>query len=91
MLIDEAHHVLPAERDPSAPALLTVLPTIVLVTVDPQAVARAAWDCVDDLFVVGEKAAETSKLFAGHLQFQASPCQPNRPSAANYALAPWAR
>jgi hypothetical protein len=35
MLIDEAHHVLPAERDPSITALPTVLFATVFVTVDP--------------------------------------------------------
>jgi hypothetical protein len=63
MLIDEAHHVLPAERDPSVMALPVALPATVFVTVDPETLASAALECVDDLFVVGTKIAETVEGF----------------------------
>jgi hydroxymethylpyrimidine pyrophosphatase-like HAD family hydrolase len=63
MLIDEAHHVLPAERDPSITALPTALPATVFVTVDPATLAPAALERVDDVFVVGTKIAETVQVF----------------------------
>jgi hydroxymethylpyrimidine pyrophosphatase-like HAD family hydrolase len=63
MLIDEAHHVLPAERDASVTALSPALPASLFATVDPASTARAALGRVDDLFSVGPKAAETVHAF----------------------------
>ena len=53
ILVDEAHRVLPAERDPSVTALPPALPATVFVTVDPAAIARGALERVDDVFAVG--------------------------------------
>ena len=39
VLMDEAHHLLPAERDVSATASLESLPPVILVTVDPATLA----------------------------------------------------
>jgi HAD superfamily hydrolase (TIGR01484 family) len=63
ILVDEAHHVLPAERDPSATALPPALPATVFVTVDPAAMARGALERVDDVFAVGTRPAETIAAF----------------------------
>jgi HAD superfamily hydrolase (TIGR01484 family) len=63
ILIDEAHHVLPAERDPSVIALPSALPATVFVTVDPETMARVALERVDDLFAVGSKVTETVQAF----------------------------
>jgi len=40
ILMDEAHHLLPADRDVSATASLESLPPVILVTVDPRGVSR---------------------------------------------------
>ena len=64
VLMDEAHHLLPAERDVSATASLESLPPVILVTVDPATLAVDALGKVDDVFAVGDKAAEAIASFA---------------------------
>ena len=66
IVVDEAHHVLPAERDVAAIAA-PPLPAI-LITVDPEAVAREALERVDDVFAVGTKPAETIRAFCRPLK-----------------------
>jgi HAD superfamily hydrolase (TIGR01484 family) len=85
ILIDEAHHVLPAERDPSATALPPTLPATVLVTVDPEAVGRPALERVDDIFAVGTKAAETVRAFCRALNISV-PSLPEEPPGEGEAL-----
>lgn len=55
--------MLPAERDPSVTALPPILPATIFVTVDPEAIARAALERVDDVFAVGTRPAETIAAF----------------------------
>jgi HAD superfamily hydrolase (TIGR01484 family) len=76
ILIDEAHHVLPAERDPSMTVLPPVLPATVFVTVDPETMARSALERVDDLFAVGSKVTETVQAFCRALAI----AQPSLPA-----------
>ena len=78
LLVDEAHHVLPVERDPSLTALPPMLPATIFVTVDPQALGRTALDHVDDIFAVGTRAAETMRAFCRALSIETPPL----PSAA---------
>jgi hypothetical protein len=78
VLMDEAHHLLPAERDVSATASLESLPPIILVTVDPATLAVDALAKVDDIIAVGDKAAEAIAGFAGALSIPA----PELPRAA---------
>jgi HAD superfamily hydrolase (TIGR01484 family) len=78
ILMDEAHHLLPAERDVSATASLESLPPAILVTVDPATVAVDALRRVDDIFAVGDKAAEAIASFAQALSIAA----PELPQAA---------
>lgn len=68
LLVDEAHHLLPAERDAGAAALPPNLPAPVFVTVDPEALARNALDQVDALFAVGTKPVETIAAFCRGLK-----------------------
>ena len=91
MLVDEAHHVLPAERDPSVAELPMALPASVFVTVDPASVARAALERVDDL-IVGAKMAERVQAFCRTLSVP-MPSLPDRPARtrASSALATDAR
>src|SRR5690606_38542278 len=46
LLIDEAHHLLPADRDDFSLVLPDRLPAVVLITVHPEAVAPAALETV---------------------------------------------
>ncbi len=73
IMVDEAHHVLPAERDPSATALPPALPASVFVTVDPAAIARGALERVDDVFAVGTRPGETIAAFCHAIAAEAPP------------------
>ena len=73
ILVDEAHHVLPAERDPSATALPPALPATVFVTVDPAAMAHDALERVDDVFAVGTRPAETIAAFCRAIAAETPP------------------
>ena len=66
VLVDEAHHVLPAERDANAAAAPWPFPAV-LVTVDPATVAPKALQAVDDVFAVGSRPADTIRAFCGAL------------------------
>ena len=84
IVVDEAHHVLPAGRDANA-AAAPVGPPAILVTVDPEAVAAHALEGVDDLFAVGTKPAETIRAFCKALSI-APPALPAPPQEAGRAL-----
>ena len=71
VLMDEAHHLLPAERDVSAMASIESLPPLILLTVDPATLAVDALRRVDDIFAVGDKAVETVEGFARALSIPA--------------------
>jgi hypothetical protein len=85
VLMDEAHHLLPAERDVSATASLESLPPVILVTVDPTTLAVDALRKVDDIFAVGDKAAEAIAGFARALAIPA-PQLPQTPPSKGEAL-----
>jgi hypothetical protein len=85
VLMDEAHHLLPAERDVSATASLESLPPVILVTVDPTTLAVDALRKVDDIFAVGDKAPEAISGFAKALSIPA-PQLPQTPLAKGEAL-----
>jgi hydroxymethylpyrimidine pyrophosphatase-like HAD family hydrolase len=89
ILIDEAHHVLPAERDPSVTALPPALPATLLVAVDPETVARTALEFVDDLFSVGAKASETVEAFCRATGVASPPLPAEEPSPGHALL--WRR
>ncbi|MBV8797735.1 MAG: HAD-IIB family hydrolase, partial [Hyphomicrobiales bacterium] len=80
VLMDEAHHLLPAERDVSATASLESLPPVILVTVDPATLAVDALGKVDDVFAVGDKAAEAIASFAKALSVPAPELPRTAPS-----------
>ena len=83
--MDEAHHLLPAERDVSATASLESLPPVILLTVDPATLAVDALRRVDDIFAVGDKAAEAIEGFARALSIPA-PELPQAPPGKGEAL-----
>jgi hypothetical protein len=80
ILMDEAHHLAPAERDVSATASLGSLPPVILVTVDPATLAVDALRRVDDIFAVGDKAAEAIAAFAHTLSIPTPEFPPEPPS-----------
>jgi HAD superfamily hydrolase (TIGR01484 family) len=80
ILMDEAHHLLPAERDVSATASLESLPPVILVTVDPATLAVDALRRVDDIIAVGDKASEAIFGFAQALSISAPELPPAAPS-----------
>jgi len=85
ILVDEAHHVLPAERDPSVTALPPTLRATIFVTVDPEAIARAALERVDHVFAVGAKPAETIAAFCRAIAAEPPPL-PSQPVERGHAL-----
>jgi HAD superfamily hydrolase (TIGR01484 family) len=58
ILVDEAHHMFPAERQSVPLTLPRELPSAILVTVHPKSVARAALDLVDTVIGVGDAARD---------------------------------
>ena len=76
ILVDEAHHVLPAPRDPSMTALPPALPATVFVAVDPAAIARTALERVDDVFAVGTRPGETIAAFCDAIAAEKPPLPP---------------
>ncbi len=64
IVIDEAHHLLPANWQPSTTMLPARAKNIVLVTVHPDRVSRAVLGLVDTLIVVGGDAQATIDAFA---------------------------
>ncbi len=84
IVVDEAHHVLPAERDVSASGAPLSLPAI-LVTVDPEAVAAHALQGVEDVFAVGTRPADTIRAFCQALSVEAPPL-PEGPAEPGRAL-----
>jgi HAD superfamily hydrolase (TIGR01484 family) len=89
ILVDEAHHLLPAERDPSVTALPAVLPASLFVAVDPASIAHAALERVDDLFAVGAKAPETIQSFCRALAIAPPPLPAKPPERGQTIL--WRR
>jgi hydroxymethylpyrimidine pyrophosphatase-like HAD family hydrolase len=85
VLMDEAHHLLPAERHVSGAAVSQSLPPVIFVTVDPEALAVDALRQVDDLFAVGDEAADALAGFARALSIVA-PEGPREPPGKGEAL-----
>jgi hypothetical protein len=64
LIVDEAHHVLPADWQPAELGLPQRLDGILMVTVSPAMVAAAALRLIDSLIVIGEKPSEMIGEFA---------------------------
>lgn len=63
LLIDEAHHLMPAKRNEVAALLAHNLPSVILVTVHPEAVSRDVLRSVSTVLAVGDRAAEVIAAF----------------------------
>jgi hydroxymethylpyrimidine pyrophosphatase-like HAD family hydrolase/energy-coupling factor transporter ATP-binding protein EcfA2 len=64
IVIDEAHHLLPKERDVSDATVPRVLEGTWMITVHPDRVVREALEAVDVLFAVGRSPEETVRAVA---------------------------
>ena len=63
IVVDEAHHLIPADWEPMRTTLPGELVNLVLVTVHPDHVAPAVLELVDTLIAVGRDAAATASAF----------------------------
>jgi len=64
VIVDEAHHVLPADWQPAELGLPQKLDGTLMVTLTPSAVSPAAIKLLDTVIVIGEKPAEMLAEFA---------------------------
>jgi HAD superfamily hydrolase (TIGR01484 family) len=78
ILVDEAHHMFPAERENVQLTLPKELPSAIMVTVHPKLVARAALDLVDTVIGVGDAARD---IIADACDAMGEPC-PQMPADA---------
>ncbi len=67
IVVDEAHHLLPASWDPVTPTLPPKLSGLLLITVHPNHVAPAILSTTDTIIAVGEAPEQTLQAFAGAL------------------------
>jgi HAD superfamily hydrolase (TIGR01484 family) len=64
LVVDEAHHVLPADWQPTDRVLPQQLIGVLLVSVTPRSIAPAVLKLVDSLIVIGDKPREMLREFA---------------------------
>jgi len=59
LVVDEAHHVVPAERQPAADPVAVPSRGVIYVTVHPGSVARPILGTLDTVLIVGDKPRDT--------------------------------
>ena len=64
LIVDEVHHVLPADWKPAELNLPQQLDGVLMISVSPSAVSAAAVGLVETVIVIGEKPAEMLREFA---------------------------
>lgn len=64
LVVDEAHHCMPADWQPAGLSLPQDMPATIAVTVHPESVSRPFLELVDTCVGVGEKSAEVIQRFA---------------------------
>ena len=64
IVVDEAHHMLPATADPGATAIPSGLKGVMFVTVRPESLAVRTLECVDRVLAVGAEAGAALGVFA---------------------------
>ena len=72
IIIDEAHHVLPASWESAGIAIAKEVDRVVFVTVDPQAMMPSALEIVTAILAVGERANETLEDYAAAVRIAAA-------------------
>ena len=78
LVVDEAHHVLPADWQPADLVLPQHLDGVLLVSLTPSAVAPTAIRLVDTLIVIGGKPREMVREFAKANQVRTPQVEPER-------------
>jgi hypothetical protein len=84
LVVDEAHHVLGEGFEPAKRALPEQLESLLLITVHPEAIAKALLERVDVVLAAGPEAKETLEAFArarGH-ELGPIPEHPQQPGQA---------
>jgi hypothetical protein len=64
IIVDEVHHVLPADWKPAELNLPNKLDGVLMISVSPSAVSASALERVETVIVIGEKPAEMLREFA---------------------------
>ncbi len=64
LIVDEVHHVLPADWKPAELNLPQQLDGVLMISVSPSAVSATALQLVETIIVIGEKPAEMLREFA---------------------------
>lgn len=76
LLIDEAHHLLPASREDVAKVLPEEIPAAMFITVHPEAVAPNALKTVETVIALGEKAPDTIAAFCQAIRLEIPAAMP---------------
>ncbi len=63
IVVDEAHHMLPADWDPAPITLPREMPATILVTVHPEALSRDVVTAVESMIAVGKEPQEAVQRF----------------------------
>ena len=63
VVVDEAHHLLPADWDPGEAMLPGCLEGFLFITVHPDRLSSRVLRCIDRMLIVGSKPAETAEPF----------------------------
>jgi hydroxymethylpyrimidine pyrophosphatase-like HAD family hydrolase len=71
LIVDEAHHLLPASRGNIAQMLPEDVPSVIFITVHPDAVSIQALRTVDAVIALGDKAADVISQFCGLIGVEA--------------------
>lgn len=67
LIVDEAHHLLPSSWSPANATVPQTLENIVMITVHPEHVAKAALNGVDVVIAIGKSPMEVFRSFARNL------------------------
>jgi hypothetical protein len=73
LIIDEAHHVLPKEREDAAQSFPSAMPASIFITVHPEAVLPQALKTVDAIVAVGPHADQVIAAFCSAVEIEAPP------------------
>ena len=68
MLVDETHHLLPVDGNPTAPGLMKDLAGMIYVTVPPAHIEHSILKTVDIVFALGKSPDETLKQYCAAIQ-----------------------
>jgi hypothetical protein len=89
LILDEAHHLLPADWAPSGGVLPLQFQNVIMITVHPEMLAPAMLERVDTLMIVGDKAEEMLALFSKATSASMPPLEPPNLESGEVLL--WSR